>query len=122
MKILCVCEGGYIRSVAMKHYFEHVEGVEALSVGIQASTRGTLQMLADWADQIAVAEEWVVDYLPADCREKVWSVGIGPDRWGVDDMGAAIVEIAEFMAAWEHPKPAPPVHPDRETPEVYKGL
>jgi len=104
MKILCVCEGGFIRSVAMKHYFDRQNDTEALSVGIQLSTAPTLQMLCDWADKVVVAEEWMTKYLPVNSRKKQWLVGIGPDRWGADEFMEAIVEIADHLAAWEHPK------------------
>lgn len=81
-KILCVCEGGNVRSVALAFLFK-LNGVDTLSCGVTGNTLKTSTMLYRWADNILIAEAWMLDRIPAQFRKKVTDMEIGPDRWGL---------------------------------------
>lgn len=50
MKILCICERGNSRSVALAYLFKDWLGQDALSMGITASSEDTKRMLYEWAE------------------------------------------------------------------------
>ena len=64
MKILCICEGGNVRSVAMAEILKD-RGNNAIAIGMQYIDKDTLLILTKWADKIID----VRDYLPKD----IWS-------------------------------------------------
>ncbi len=51
MKVLCICEGGNVRSVAMAQYLKE-NGHEAIAIGEKYTTDETFDMLSNWADKI----------------------------------------------------------------------
>lgn len=70
MKILCICKGGNVRSVALAQLLKN-RGYDALAVGAQDNSQETLKMLEKWADKIVD----VRDYLPED----IWRNPRHPD-------------------------------------------
>jgi len=61
MKILCICEGGNVRSVALAQHLKEI-GWEAIAIGWKYTSKETLLMLIRWADKIIDVRE----YLPED--------------------------------------------------------
>lgn len=83
MKILCVCEGGNVRSGQLAFFLKNI-GHDAIAVGVVWNSPETVAYLAEWADLITVAEERLVEKLPEEQRSKVTlDFVVGPDRWGV---------------------------------------
>ena len=96
MKILCVCQGGFIRSVALKYWFAKW-GHDAIAVGLENCTIETLKMLCDWADEIVLAEEYMAEHLPTYRMGKAWSADIGPDKWGAFGFKDALEDIKVIL-------------------------
>ena len=101
MKILCVCEGGNVRSVGMAFALKHIYGQDALACGWRFNSLETFKMLCDWADRIVVMQEVFVAKVPSDVlRSKVRVVDVGPDCFGNPlhpDLQACVQHAAE---AW----------------------
>ena len=74
MKVLCICDGGNVRSVALAQYIRDKEGTgeafvgqdnlknEAIAIGEPHASKETMRMLKEWADKIIDLRE----YMPLD--------------------------------------------------------
>ena len=94
MKILCVCNGGCVRSTALAEYLKGHHGHDAIAVGTFWSSPDTLRMLCEWADLICPVDIRATDNLPVEdtqrwVRAPVWDypqklrvIPIGVDHWG----------------------------------------
>ena len=88
MKILCICNFGNVRSVALKNSFRMLNKKEikydALSVGLLCTSVDTLTYLMDWADLIIdLADNNLKErnFLILYAGEKYKREDIGGDRW-----------------------------------------
>ena len=79
MKILCVCQYGHSRSVALARVF-HSMGHGAVSIG-WATNGGAIECLSDWADIIATLETQYARYVPIRSTAKIVDFNVGADRW-----------------------------------------
>lgn len=79
MKLLCVCEQGQVRSVALAGILKKRK-FDVLACGVNANSKETLDMLIAWADTVIALSKKVQDKLPKD--EKVVLLDIGYDNWG----------------------------------------
>lgn len=52
MKVLCICEHGNVRSVALAYLIKTIYGHEAIAIGEKTINDDTLSILADWSDKI----------------------------------------------------------------------
>ena len=52
MKVLCICEHGNVRSVALAYLIKTIYGHEAIAVGVKNISAHTDLMLTEWADKI----------------------------------------------------------------------
>ncbi len=79
-RVLCVCQYGHSRSVALARRLHHRK-IVAVAAGW--STGGdALAVLSAWADVIAVMTPEIVNtHIPAEHRHKVADFNVGPDRW-----------------------------------------
>jgi len=82
MKILCLCEGGNVRSVACSYLLKYMHGQDALAASIAKNSAATLIMLCEWADKIIVMERMMKVMIIGRFQEKVSVYDVGPDRWG----------------------------------------
>lgn len=77
-KILCLCQRGNSRSVALAWYLKDKVGHEAIAIGMTASSRQTREMLYKWADLIVlVIGDRYKHWIPEEYHRKlkVWDVG-----------------------------------------------
>ena len=74
-KILCVCDGGNSRSVALAWVFKKLFDMDALSCGVRNNSRETLDILAKWADYIVICDKGLVSFFPESPKVKVFDVG-----------------------------------------------
>lgn len=81
MKILCLCEGGSCRSVALAFLLKNKYGQDALAAGWRLNTPETLIMLYDWADMIICLETYMKEKIPQQYHNKTSVFDIGPDRF-----------------------------------------
>lgn len=51
MKVLCICEHGNVRSVALAYLIKTIYGHEAIAVGHKNVSKDTMDMLMMWADK-----------------------------------------------------------------------
>jgi len=82
MKILCVCEGGNVRSVACAYVFKYEYGYDALAVSSRKNNLETHQMLWEWADRIIVMQPEFKRFILPQYQVKVTTYDVGPDVWG----------------------------------------
>lgn len=79
MRILCLCQKGNSRSVALAWYFKQVHQPrhEALAAGMVTTSRATRQLLYDWADLIILTPSRYRHWIPSqyDYKVRVWDVG-----------------------------------------------
>ena len=61
MKILCICEGGNVRSVALTQYLKEI-GHEAISIGEKYTSDESMKLFKKWADKVIDVKK----YLPID--------------------------------------------------------
>jgi hypothetical protein len=80
-KILCMCQGGNSRSVALGFLMKYRYGEDALACSWEKNSAETLKMLFDWADKIIILQAHFIQYVPAEYHEKVGVVDVGADVW-----------------------------------------
>jgi len=82
VKILCLCEGGNVRSVACSYLLKYMHGQDALAASIAKNSAATLVMLCEWADKIIVVERMMKIMIAHKFQSKISVYDVGPDRWG----------------------------------------
>lgn len=80
MKILCVCNEGNVRSVAMAYVLKY-QGHDAIAIGIYRISPESLKVFCDWADKVYLAEPYDNELIPDDKRVLT---ELGPDVWGYE--------------------------------------
>lgn len=82
LKVVCVCRGGNVRSVAMKmivtRYLDH----STLACGLDTNDEETRSFLFEWADVIAVMHRDFFDAIPERFFVKTYIFHVGNDVWG----------------------------------------
>jgi hypothetical protein len=83
MRVLCVCEGGNVRSVASAFILKTLHGVDALAVSWKYNGPQTLAYLSRfWAERILCLDMTAASHILPDYRPKITLLDVGPDRWG----------------------------------------
>jgi len=83
MHILCVCQGGNTRSVAMAcRLKEKYHLKDVIAIGTRRVSPETFEMMGNWADKIfVVGNEKIVREVPQKFRSKITLFDIGRDIW-----------------------------------------
>lgn len=85
MKIVTMCRGGNVRSVALKLILANQLGHQVIAIGADNTDSETKKFLFDWADKVIVLT-WKIYYEYAkDCKpfdKKICVLDIGEDIWG----------------------------------------
>ena len=84
-KILCICEGGFTRSVCLAGHLRNRDGTpvhDAIAASWRYNTPETIEMLSAWADLVVVMESYMVEKIPFQHRGKLMVCDVGPDRYG----------------------------------------
>lgn len=86
MKILCVCEGGNVRSRALAYVLHDLKGHEAIPVGVRWMSSETAHMLSAWADRIVVMQSHLAAHFAVipDAKPKIRILDVGPDTYGLN--------------------------------------
>lgn len=80
MKFLCICQYGHSRSVALCRVL-HGKNLPAVAAGYSTSGNA-INVLAEWADVIALMTPEAMNRIPKVYQSKVVSdFDIGPDKW-----------------------------------------
>lgn len=113
-KVLCVCNGGNVRSVAAAELFKGTFGCEAIAASTYWLSMETMITLCNWADTIAPVEDHYGTNLPQPDKTKweesiMWSaqfapklkvLPIGPDIYGHKKFEELKVYAAELIRKW----------------------
>lgn len=82
MKVLCVCEHGNVRSVALAYLIKTIYKHEAIAVGFKDLSKESFSMLTDWADKIvALTEEALPSLDTINIISKTDILNVGEDIW-----------------------------------------
>ncbi len=81
MKVLTVCRGGSVRSVALGYVLKNLVKADAIACSWKHNSHDTINMLCEWADRIIVVQQHYVDRIPEPHRNKVRVYDVGSDRW-----------------------------------------
>lgn len=94
-KVLCICNGGNVRSVALAEAFKGTYGCDAIAIGTYWAAHETMTMLCNWADLICPVDVQDAELPPTDL--KIWRAScvwnqefdhkrrvfyLGVDAWG----------------------------------------
>lgn len=81
MKVVCICERGNSRSVALAWILKDQLGHDAVAIGIKTAGEALKTFLYEWADKIILVDKQFVDEIPKTYKKKllVWDVGL--DRY-----------------------------------------
>lgn len=93
MKVLTVCIGGVVRSVAIADVLRNNHGIDAIPLSAVNNSKETFEMLCDWADKIIMVEPRDAGTIPPQYKgkwqncytwecEKTEVFDIGLDKWG----------------------------------------
>jgi len=82
VRILCMCEGGNVRSVACAYVLKYKYGQDALAISSRKNNLETHQLLWGWADRIIVMQPEFKNYILPKHHHKVMIYDVGPDQWG----------------------------------------
>lgn len=83
-KILVLCQGGQVRSVTIAGILKYDFGFDALAGSLEKNTPETLTMLCEWADQIIVVEDKLLEQMKIEYTKhmhKTRLFPLGPDVW-----------------------------------------
>lgn len=79
MFLLCVCQYGHSRSVALARAL-HARGYSAVAAGT-ATAGAALAVLAEEAERILLLDEALRGAIPPKYHDKIISFHVGPDKW-----------------------------------------
>ena len=83
-----MCQGGHVRSVALKYILKYTYGHDVLACGWESNTLETREMLYNWADAIIIMQREFIRYVPEqhhnkpDGTRKLFAYDVGPDNYG----------------------------------------
>jgi len=89
MKILTLCRGGHVRSVALKYllHYNCEERHDVIACGWESNSQETREMLYGWADYIVVMTKDFAQYVPEKFHNKpsggrkLFCYDVGEDRF-----------------------------------------
>ena len=85
LRILCVCEGGFTRSVCLAGHLRNDGGRpvhDSIAASWRFNTPETITMLCAWAEFVVVMEPYMLEKIPQEYRSKSKVCDVGPDRYG----------------------------------------
>ena len=83
MKILCVCEHGNVRSVALAYLLKTIYGYDVLACGVRETSDETKKMLWNWADKVIALQDGLLEQMPRTTEDfkKGYVLDVGDDIW-----------------------------------------
>ena len=83
MNILCLCERGNSRSVALAWMFKDymLPAHNAIAGGMRTMDDETKKMLYEWADRIILVDKMFENEIPEEYKLKLKIWDVGPDRF-----------------------------------------
>lgn len=96
VKLLCVCEGGTVRSVSLAWVLKYEHGQDAIAASWLKNSQETLDLLAKWADRIVVLQPKFSSKFES-FKAKLVVFDVGPDIW-VNPLHPKLLEIVRRFA------------------------
>ena len=81
MRILCLCERGNSRSVALAWILKDHMGQNAIASGMRTMDDETKELLYKWADRIILVDKNFEPEIPEQYKLKLKIWDVGPDRF-----------------------------------------
>jgi hypothetical protein len=84
-KFLCICQGGNVRSAALKNILNYAFGQDAIAASGEKNSPELLHLLHEWADYTIVMSQEVMErWIPQTIKDspKTCLVDVGPDMYG----------------------------------------
>jgi hypothetical protein len=101
MKILTICRGGLVRSVALASVLRYEAGQDPVAYGIEKGTPETMRMLCMWADRVVLMQaEYDVAQYWSGVRAKVCVCDVGPDVWSNPLHPDLLAKVRVYVAGW----------------------
>lgn len=100
-KFLCMCQGGNVRSVSLAFVLEHQFQQDALACGWSTNPEATRIMLYQWADFIVLMQAAFAEHVPAEFKEKIRVVDVGPDTYGTPMHSSLLDFLSKVVAGWQ---------------------
>lgn len=97
MKVLCLCQKGNMRSVALAFLLKKEHGVDALAMGLQTSSPETQRMLFEWCDWMILTSRRYLDLIPEPYRPKLKVWHVGTDRWFTGYAPDLVQQFQDFL-------------------------
>ena len=79
-RILCICQKGNFRSVALAYILKKKYKCDAIAIGAHTASKETMAMLSDWADRIVLTSSRYLSYVPYRHKDKLKLWHVGRDR------------------------------------------
>jgi len=105
MKILTICKGGLVRSVALASVLRYEVGHDAIAYGVEKGTPETMRMLCAWADRIVVMQEEYREATKQYCYSashgcSLCVCDVGPDVWSNPLHPDLLLKVRQYVAEW----------------------
>lgn len=100
VKVLCLCQGGFTRSVALKRAISKNWNADVVNAGVSHNGGPVLDYLFGWAEVVFIVDEFLqrdVDYRPDDQLAKTYLIPIGPDIFSGPDDHQLVAKIERLM-------------------------
>jgi hypothetical protein len=99
MKILCLCQKGNSRSVALAWYLKQKHQIkhEAIAAGMVTTSRSTRKMLYEWAELVILMVPRYRHWIPSEYDSKIVECDVGTDIYFRGFDKNLIKKITEFI-------------------------
>jgi hypothetical protein len=104
MKILTICRGGIVRSVALASVLRYEAGHDPIAYGVEWGTPETMQMLCAWADRVVLMQPEYADATKLHDRHiglyQYCVCDVGPDVWSNPLHPDLLARVRQYVAEW----------------------
>lgn len=83
LRILCCCEHGNVRSVALAYLIKTIYSYDVIACGMKANSKETLELLFQWADKVIFLDRNLIP-------EKTWLNKFNGKDIRIADVGSDI--------------------------------
>lgn len=102
MKILTICRGGLVRSVALASVLRYEVDHDPIAYGIEKAAEDTMRMLFGWCDRIVVMQPEYADEIDRlnIGKPRYCICDVGPDVWSNPLHPDLLAKVRVYVAGW----------------------
>jgi len=100
MKILTICRGGLVRSVALASVLRYEVGHDPIAYGVEKGTPETMKMLCAWADRVVVMQQEYEMVMGLYYTSLFNVCDVGPDVWSNPLHPDLLARVRQYVAEW----------------------